>query len=204
MASFAERRRWSLETLEALGVHLVSRWVSSDNRERLRLRFPFLGPTGETLGYQDRAILDDDSGPKWLTGAGTSATFYNVTGLDRASEAIRTGHAGACLVVVEGVSDVVSLLSGYGLDYPVIGVPGAAGLGIPGEQTLSELAALFRAAAKGIPVLAVGDNDAAGRSFTARVAEIHDGPPVEILDIPARWGDLDEMLSGTDSEGWPL
>lgn len=168
-------RQWSPEVVPAFGLYAVrGRWG------RPRVRHPYrVG--GEVKWWQDRAVYDDDRGPKWANPSGLARLPY---ALDLRTTLEWTADGGR-LIVVEGPADAVALW---------LAAPGAAVIGIPGTEGARRWAPMMA----GLDVLLLTDPDDAGDRAAAELAQlIHaDGgrsarlrPPADVDDWRREVGD---------------
>lgn len=152
LGRYLDARQWPPEVVDAFGLYAVrGRWG------RPRVRHPYrVG--GEVRWWQDRAVYDDDRGPKWANPTGFARLPYAIdlaTVIDWTEDLDQGGR----LFVVEGPADVVAMW---------LAAPGAAVIGIPGTEGVRRWAPLLA----GLDVLVLTDPDEAGDRAAVELAEL--------------------------------
>ena len=162
-------RGWDIDTLNELDIHPANR-TFRDGKTEVVMRHPFT-VRGVPVGWQDRCKSPRD---KWMGGYKQQLPAYNIDALMH----LDNDHE---VVVVEGVSDAASLLDAYGTSYPAIGLVGAA-------SVRRELIA----ALKGLRVVVIGDNDAAGAGMVQKLEQYSSSFELVQVLVPSQFKDLTE------------
>ena len=113
LGQFVASRGWSPEVIDVFGLYLVR-----NRPQGVAVRFPYR-TGGQVRWWQDRAVVDDVSKPKWLAPSGMARTLYAAdleAALDRAVEL-------GIVFVTEGPADTVSLSHAFPAS-AVIAIPG--------------------------------------------------------------------------------
>ena len=135
--------------------------------------------SGRSADELKQAEVNKYDGP-----AGSTPAPFNPIGLEHAVEA-------RFLVLTEGELDAASLLAAYGLNYPVIGLPGGT---IPKGWP-------ERVADANLPVYGIMDADPAGERHAERVQETLSGLGVRCYLVQLADGDLNDLLVADGAEG---
>lgn len=170
---FVADRGWHPGVVSELGIRPARR------SGHLVVRFP-IRRNGAEVSYQDRQL--GGRTPKWLNPRGPIPCPFEA---DRIAIAHQVGE----LVVAEGVSDTVALLSDF---------PDAAVIGCPGAGVFKRE---WAAALDGLVVFVVADNDPAGEAMRERVAALAVGADVCQVQVPEPHHDLDDWRQAT-GPGW--
>jgi hypothetical protein len=141
LGTYLEARQWSTEAADVFGLYTVR-----GRHGRPRVRHPYR-EAGEVRWWQDRAVYDDDTGPKWDNPKGVARLPYALDLYSTLTWAEETDPPS--LFVAEGPADVIALWHA---------APGAACIGIPGTQGVDR----WTPALAGLDVLIVTDPDDAG------------------------------------------
>lgn len=107
-------KRLKIETIarNRLGVGIVP----GTNSHYKRLIMPVFGRDGTSiLGFRGRAILPEDTGPKWLTAGGMRPALYNSHKLYVGCTVIVCENMADCLLIEEADSSVVAICSTHGV-----------------------------------------------------------------------------------------
>lgn len=145
------------EALLATGMLVNKENSRSYDRYRNRITFPIHDKRGRVIGFGGRVISDKDT-PKYLNSPET-ALFHKRQELYGLYQAVQAKRHIACLLVVEGYMDVVSLAQ-YGIDYAV------ATLGTSTTEDHIKLLARYSQ-----QIIFCFDGDAAGQTAAWRALE---------------------------------
>ncbi len=169
LAQILAARGWNAEVVDVFGLYLVR-----NRPQGVAVRFPYR-TGGQVRWWQDRAVADDVSKPKWLAPPGMARTLYAAdleAALDRAVER-------GIVWVTEGPADAVALWHAFP-DAAVIAIPGTEGVG------------RWAPALAGLDVIVATDPDPAG-----------DRAATELANLVASTGGRTARLRGpSDLDDW--
>lgn len=172
---YVRSRGWFASTAAHMQLRVVKRAGTSFKG----ILHPFLSVDGEPVGFQAKWLGEG----KLRWSGGGKLPLYNLPGL-------RCVDADQVLFICEGLTDTISALDTWGLDWPVIGVPGASWVG---ERSLSDQAIQFETALRQNEpeITVIPDNDAAGEKFVYRIKDLR-GDQIAVLRVPDRFNDFSE------------
>jgi 5S rRNA maturation endonuclease (ribonuclease M5) len=167
LARYCSFRGWDIDTVKTLDIHPARRTFKDGGTEEV-MRHPFW-VQGVAIGWQDRCRKPRD---KWMGGYQQILPAYNL-------DALMHSEVGDEVVIVEGVSDCVSLLDTYGTSYPALGLVGA-----------SSVRRELTAALQGLRVIVVGDNDDAGQGMVRKLEEHAASFELVQVMVPSKFKDI--------------